>query len=41
MSACIPQPGPEILSLVQACNDHLTNANADELARAFAPPGPG
>jgi hypothetical protein len=34
-------PQPEILFLVQACNEHLSSAKADELARAFAPPAGG
>lgn len=43
MSSDAPQPGAEIeiLSLVQACQEHLTSARADELARAFAPPAGG
>ena len=41
MSANAPQPGNEILSLVQACNEHLSNARVDELERAFAPPEGG
>lgn len=38
MTMNIPQTAPDILSLVQACTEHVSNAKADELVRAFAPP---
>lgn len=41
MSAHAPQPETEILSLVRACNEHLSSAKVDELSRAFAPPAGG
>lgn len=41
MSEHAPQPATDILSLVRACNEHLNNAEADEIARAFAPPAGG
>lgn len=36
-----PEPAPEIIYLVQACNEQLSGARVDELARAFAPPAGG
>ncbi len=41
MSAYAPTPGPEILSIVQACTEHLNSAKVNEIARAFAPPDQG
>ncbi len=37
MSAPAPNPGPEILSLAQVCEEHMSRARADEFARSFAP----
>jgi len=41
MTAFAPQPASDVLSLVQACNEHLSSAKVDDLARAFAPPPGG
>lgn len=39
MPSSIPTPDAEVLSIVQACNTHLTRARPGELERAFTPDG--
>lgn len=41
MSAPLPHPQPDILSLVQACNEQLARTRSDEFERAFSPPQRG